>query len=151
MQGEEQESLSRPGRAQSTGASIVESCGRSLRDPLELHDRQMLLPFVPCDFESDLGPRIAANSGWRRGARRAARPLGSRFKAWPPASGWRAAVSFVGRSPAQCSVWAEVVVPGRVIAGLDLEGLLPKRNDDSSEAFIFHRPDEALDDGDAAT
>jgi hypothetical protein len=38
-----------------------------LRDLLDLHDGQMLLPVVPGDFKGEFRSWIASDFGWRRG------------------------------------------------------------------------------------
>ncbi len=63
---------------------------------------------------------------------------------------WQTPVHFDRRASSQRGVRSMLVVPGRVAAELVTHRAQPERHDDLPRAFALHRPDEALDDRDAA-
>ena len=110
----------------------------------------MLLAVVPGHVKFELYSWLSAQfCGWA-GARGPYRPMWTRFVSRPSAGGRYASVSLVWRSAAQERVRTKAVVPDDILKRLVLESAMVERHDVSPEAFILHRSDKALDDGDAA-
>jgi hypothetical protein len=122
-----------------------------LRDATKRNDRQMHASAVALDDQFELGSRPSAHERMRLGARRPPRPSPPRLEAWSPAGRESPEVDLVGRARAKARVRALGVVPGRVGVELAPEGDTDERHDrQEASAFVLHRPDEPLDDGDAS-
>ena len=123
----------------------------ALRDASKRHDGEMFPPAAVLDTQLDRNSWSSSHERMRRSARRPSWPTGSRFESRSPASRECTEIEFVGRAGAESRVRPLGVEPGDVIVELAAERVSRQRNDrQQPRAFVLHRLDKSLDDGEAA-
>lgn len=117
---------------------------------VERDDGQMHSPAMKADIEINDDSRTPSNEDVRSRAGRASRPSSTRFQAGTSA-GWSTSEVDLVRVPRrERLVWPFTVVPSCEDRQFTLEVHHAEGDEDFPRAFVLHRPDESLDDQDAA-
>ena len=110
----------------------------------------MLASFDEVDLERELIARLTGNRRlWLRAARLPRPPrswLASRFKI----GGWKRVMDLVWGATIERGMWSVLVIPVDEQFEFVLESCLPQRDQPAACFLTFHRPDEPLEDRDAA-
>lgn len=121
-----------------------------LRCALEGNDGQMLAPAAMVDAQFDLDAGPSTNECLRSSTRRSPRPPRPRFESRLPARGHRPGVRLFGRDPTEKRMRPFGVEPDAVPVEFSPERVALEGDQDRPRALALQRPDEPLDDREAA-
>ncbi len=110
----------------------------------------MLATFDEVDLEREL---ISWSNGYRRLRFRAARlpgPPRSWLASWFKIGGWKRVMDLVWGATIERGMWSVLVIPVDEQFEFVLESCLAHRDQRTACSLTFHRPDETLEDRDAA-
>ena len=120
------------------------------RRTLQRHDWQMFETFDEVDLERELISRLTGNRClWLRTAR-LPRPPSSWLASWFKIGGWKSVMDLVGGATIERGMWSVLVIPVHEQFEFVLESCLAHRDQRTACSLTFHRPDETLEDRDAA-
>ena len=132
-----------------TGSAILPETGlHCSRGAFEPHDRQVLFAVMEADFQHDLCPRAAAPQRPGLRARRATRPVRSRFQPRFSIGREFASVDFVGRFPSEPGMRAEFVIPVGNVGQFATKSVASIWHKRQARQNGFQRQNESFDDGD---
>jgi hypothetical protein len=123
---------------------------RPLRDALQRDEGQVLAPGTALDEQFILGAGSTSHERLGPRARRRSQPSLTRLEPRLPARGHLAEVNLVGCGTGEELVGPVGIEPGHVPIELALESSCYEGHEDQARALGLHRPDEPLDDGEAA-
>ncbi len=110
----------------------------------------MLATFDEVDLERELCSRLTGNQRLRLRTARLPRPPRSWLASWLTIGGWKRVIDLAWGATFERRIWSMFVVPVNEQFELILKSCLAHRDQPSTCSFTFHRPDEPLNDGDAA-
>ena len=110
----------------------------------------MLATFDEVDFDREPSSRLTGNQRLRLRTARLPRPPRSWLASWLTIGGWKSVIDLVRGATIERRMWSMLVVPVNEQFELILESCLAHRDQAAACSLALHRPDETLEDRDAA-